>query len=106
MSLQTPPKEKPELTGVEGGEKKSLLGGGKSSSSSTSGEQRPEKKVLGIKDPDEQDIMWKLKVRCTGWCQPADCCAASACDCQPRPAALLPACANTVPRVCLCVCRF
>lgn len=70
MSLQTPPsQEKPAMgsTSTEVGKEKGAdgleAGKNKTGATSSPGDGGSKKRALGIKEPEEQDVMWKLKVR-------------------------------------------
>ena len=68
MSLQTPPsQEKPAVgsTTTEVGKEKAADGlkATKTEANTSTRNGGPKKRALGIKEPEEQDVMWKLKVR-------------------------------------------
>lgn len=82
MSLQTPPKQETGKAGVPGKDEKtndqpgiatslqpkaiSTADGDRSailSEQDRNSEELKQRLLIGVKDPEEQDVMWKLKVR-------------------------------------------
>lgn len=68
MSLQTPPSQKKPAVGAASGEVEKEKGAdgleaAKAEAAPSPGNGGSKKRALGIKEPEEQDVMWKLKVR-------------------------------------------
>lgn len=87
MSLQEKPKKKDVPKAAEGKkELESASSSGSSSSSDDSSKKAGVSKVkFGVKAPEEQDVMWKLKVRCDLFISQQSrrcCCCCCCCRCS------------------------